>query len=119
MGPNSEDFNNLDNNIPNPYDPSVNNNMNISTFKNIPDEPVVEDKKNVNIFEIHNDIFNQDMSQEYNDNMNQSDNYNIAYNSKDIKAEPVKSKMIWKYLLFIAILIVTGIIIYIASLFIK
>lgn len=106
---NSEKFNNLNTNIPNPYNPSLNPHL---VKKEINEGNVAEENKPVsNPFEIKNDIFNQEIKEEYNANLDQSNNYNIMYNNKD-KNTSQKNSMVLKYFIFVVVLISVVLLIY-------
>lgn len=107
---NSDKFNNLNNNIPNPYDPSIN--PHLVNQNKINEEILPEENKVVsNPFEIKNNIFNQEIKEQYNENLNQSNNYNINYNRNE-KFTSQKNKMIFKYLIFGIVLISVVLVIY-------
>lgn len=113
---NSEDFNKL-NNIPNPYDPSTNNNININ-FKPNTNNVEVKEESQTNPFSIeNNNPFNQTSNTSYKDVVDQSNNYNINYNSNAQTGKPEKSKMWMKYIIFALIILVVSLIIFIVSKF--
>lgn len=107
---NSEKFNNLNTNIPNPYDPSLNPHL-INQNK-VNEETLPKENKVVsNPFKIENDIFNQDIQEQYNANLDQSNNYNIDYHRNNMNT-PQKNKMIFKYFIFGIVLISVVLVIY-------
>lgn len=120
MDPNKVNLNNLqnlNNNIPNPYDPSTNNNINM--VRNNINTEVKEPVKVNNPLEIQNDIFNQKTSETYGDNINQGDNYNVSYDSRNQNVKPGKKNLILKYIIFFGLIVLVGVIIYIVSTYVK
>lgn len=119
--PSSNDFNNLNNNFPNPYDPSTNNGINVSMTNNLPpqSETIKPEVKQNNPMDLGGNIFNQTPNNQYSDNMNQADNYNVSYNSRTQTTKPEKTNMMTKYLIFLGIVVVVGVIIYVVSTYVK
>lgn len=107
------------NNVPNPYDPSTNNNININEINNRNYNN--EENKEVasNPYKVQNDVFNQEIKEGFGDAVNQGDNYNINYNSSTQSTKPEKNNMIKKYIIFGVIIIVIGLLIYFVSSYIK